>query len=157
MLVLKLSGFKKIIVIILYLKLFLLYLSGRKITNGYAYNGRLFQYSAKLFPRQSLKRFTFRVKSSDPIYFFLLSSINFTQIVNFLCLSRENYSLYILNLKCAPFNTIFRLHNIPLVFSTCQHKFKWILCTEKRVLNASFQDFCCTNINNHLICFEKKQ
>ena len=26
---------------------------------------------------------------------------------------------------------------------------------EKPVLNASFQDFWCTNINNHLICFEK--
>jgi hypothetical protein len=63
--------------------------------------------------------------------------------------------LYIRNLKYCAFNTIFRQHNIHLVFSTCQHKNKWILCSEKPVLNVSFQDFWCKNINNHLICFEK--
>ena len=50
---------------------------------------------------------------------------------------------------------IFRLRNIHLVFSTCPHKYKWILCTENPVLNASFQNFLCTNINNHPICCEK--
>ena len=50
-------------------------------------------------------------------------------------------SLYIRNLKYCTFNTIFRQHNIHLVFSTYQHKYKWILCTEKLVLKASFQDF----------------
>jgi hypothetical protein len=49
---------------------------------------------------------------------------------------------------------IFRQHNIHLVSSACQHKYKWILYTEKPVLNASFQDFY---INNHLFCFEKKR
>ena len=51
-------------------------------------------------------------------------------------------------------NTIFD-NTINLVFSTCQHKYKWILFTEKLVLNMSFQVFWCTNINNYLICFEK--
>ena len=54
------------------------------------------------------------------------------------------------HLKCCTFNTIFRQYNIYLEFSACQHKYKWILCTVKLVLNASFQDFWCTNINNHL-------
>ena len=27
---------------------------------------------------------------------------------------------------------------------------------KKTVLNASFQDFLCTKLNNHMICFEKK-
>ena len=30
-----------------------------------------------------------------------------------------------------------------------------IVYQKKTVLNASFQDFWCTNINNHLSCFEK--
>ena len=34
-------------------------------------------------------------------------------------------------------------------------KNKWILCTEKPVSKASFQDFWCPNINNHLICLVK--
>ena len=66
----------------------------------------------------------------------------------------ENY-LYIRNLKYCTFNTIFRQHYIHLEFFTCQHKYKWILSTEKLGLNASFQDFWCTNTNNHLIGFEK--
>ena len=40
--------------------------------------------------------------------------------------------LYIRNLTYALFNTICRQHFIYLVFSTCQHKYKWILCTENR-------------------------
>ena len=60
------------------------------------------------------------------------------------------------NLKYAHLTSVFRQHNIHLVLSTCQHKFKHILCTEKPVLKASFQDvFWCTNINNYLFCFEK--
>ena len=43
--------------------------------------------------------------------------------------------------KYRTFNTIFRQHNIHLVFSTWQHKYKWILCTEIPVKNNSFQDF----------------
>ena len=66
-----------------------------------------------------------------------------------------NKNLYIRNLKYFTFNTYFSTTQYHLVFSTCQHKCKSILCTEKPVLNASFQDFWCTNINNHLICFEK--
>ena len=50
--------------------------------------------------------------------------------------------MYIRNLKHAHLTSVFRQHNIHLVSSTCQHKYKWILCTEKPVLNASFQDFC---------------
>ena len=64
--------------------------------------------------------------------------------------------MYIRNLKCAHWTPIFRLHNIHLVLSTCLHKYKWILCTEKLVLNASFQDFLCTKMNIHLICLGKK-
>ena len=63
----------------------------------------------------------------------------------------QKYCLYIKNLKYCSFKTIFRQHNIHLVFSTCQNKYKLILCTEKPVLNASFHDFWCTNIDNHLI------
>jgi hypothetical protein len=63
--------------------------------------------------------------------------------------------LYIRNLKYAHLTSVFWQHNIHLVSSTCQHKYKWILCTEKPVLNVSFQDFWYTNINNHLFCFEK--
>ena len=54
--------------------------------------------------------------------------------------------------------TIFRLPNIHLVFSTCPHKYKFIFCTKNPVLNASFKDLSfkiITNMNNHLICFEK--
>ena len=54
--------------------------------------------------------------------------------------------MYIRNLKNGHLTPIFLQHNIHLVSSTCQHKYKWILCTEKPVLNASFQDFWCTNI-----------
>ena len=63
--------------------------------------------------------------------------------------------MYIRNLKYAHLTSVSRQHNIHLVSSTCQHKYKWILCTEKPILNASFQDFWCTNINNHLFCFKK--
>ena len=72
---------------------------------------------------------------------------NLKQIINII--------LYIRNLKYAHLTPIFRRHNIHLVSSTCQHKYRWILCTEKPVLNATFQDFWFTNIKNHLICFEK--
>ena len=37
--------------------------------------------------------------------------------------------------------TGFSVHNIHLVFSTCPHKYKWILCTEKPAFEASFQYF----------------
>ena len=67
----------------------------------------------------------------------------------------HKYTLYIRNLIYCTFNTIFRQHNIHLVFSTCQHKYKWTLCTEKQVLTPIFKDFWCTNINIHLICFDK--
>ena len=63
--------------------------------------------------------------------------------------------LYIRNLKCALLTHDFRLHYIHLVFSLCQLKYKWILSKKKTVLIASFQDFWCTKIDNHLICFEK--
>ena len=36
-----------------------------------------------------------------------------------------------------PLTPIFRLHNIHLVFSICQHKYKWILCTENPVFKIS--------------------
>ena len=65
--------------------------------------------------------------------------------------------LYIRNFKYAHLTPIFQIHKINLVFSTCPHKYKWILSTDKPVLNESFQDFWCTKINNHLICFEKKK
>ena len=53
-------------------------------------------------------------------------------------------TLYIRNLKCFTFNTIFRQHNIHLVFTTCQHKYKWILCAKNQVLDMNFQDFLCS-------------
>ena len=56
------------------------------------------------------------------------------------------FHLYTRNLKYWTLNTIFRQHNIRLVFCTCQHNYKGMLCTEKLVLNLSFQDFWCTNI-----------
>ena len=59
--------------------------------------------------------------------------------------------MYIINLRYAHLNPIFRLHNIHLVFSTCPHKYKLMLCTEKPVLKNRFQDFWYTNFNNHLI------
>ena len=65
--------------------------------------------------------------------------------------------LYIRNLKYAHLTPVFRQDNIHLVLSTFCHKYKWILCTEKPVSNASFQDFWCTNMNIHLICFENLQ
>ena len=58
----------------------------------------------------------------------------------------SNLYLYIRNIKYCTFDTIFRQHNIHLVFSTRK---------KKTVLNASFQDFSSTNMNNHKICFEK--
>ena len=51
------------------------------------------------------------------------------QDINFL---RYKWLFYIRNLKYAPFNTIFRLHNNHLVFTTCKHKYKLILCIENR-------------------------
>ena len=53
--------------------------------------------------------------------------------------------LYIRNLKNAHLTLIFWLHNIHLVFSTCPHKYEWILCTETLVLNASFEDLYTVN------------
>ena len=45
------------------------------------------------------------------------------------------------------------------VFSTCQHKYNpnviFDIVYHKTGLNASFQDFWCTNTNNHTICYEK--
>ena len=49
-------------------------------------------------------------------------------------------SLNLRNLKNTHLTPIFRLHNIHLVFSTCPHKYKWILCTENPVLKASFDN-----------------
>ena len=72
----------------------------------------------------------------------------------FLKEKEKNYTSEILNTaNLTPFydNTV----SINLVFSTCQHKYKWILCTEDPVLSTSIQYFWCTTINNHLICFEK--
>ena len=65
--------------------------------------------------------------------------------------------IYVWNYICT--SEILNTHkSIHLVFSTCcQHKYNWILCTKKPVSNASFQDFWCTNINNHLICFKNLQ
>ena len=62
-------------------------------------------------------------------------------ILHLITLIKHTYNLYIRNLKYAYLTPIFRLQNIHLMFSTCPHKYKWILCTEKPVLNASFQDF----------------
>ena len=50
------------------------------------------------------------------------------------------------NLNYAHLTPIFTLHNSHLVFSACSNKYKRILCTEKPVLNSSFQDFWCANI-----------
>ena len=50
-------------------------------------------------------------------------------------------TLYIRNLKYAHLTLVFRQQYVHLVFTTCQHKYKWILCTKKTVSNASFQDF----------------
>ena len=49
---------------------------------------------------------------------------------------RENFlGQKIVILNTTQWTFFFRRHNIHLVFSTCQHKYKWILCTEKPVLN----------------------
>ena len=50
--------------------------------------------------------------------------------------SNTKKPLYIRNFKYVYLTPIFLLHNIHLVFSTCPHKYKWILCTAKLVLNA---------------------
>ena len=52
--------------------------------------------------------------------------------------------------------TLFVANNIILVFSTCKHKKNGYCVPKTPVLNASFKYFWSTNINNHLICFEKK-
>ena len=57
------------------------------------------------------------------------------------------------NLENTHLTFVFQLQNIHLEFSTCPLKFKWILSTDKLVLNGIFQDF--KNINNELICFKK--
>ena len=57
-----------------------------------------------------------------------------------------NVYLFIRNLKYAYLTPAFRLHSIYLEFFTCPHRFKWLLCTEKSVSKASFQDFWCKNI-----------
>ena len=64
--------------------------------------------------------------------------------------------MYIKNHRYTNLTPVFRLYNIHLEFSTYPHKFKRILYTEKKVLNASFQDFWYTNINNHMICLKKR-
>ena len=81
-------------------------------------------------------------------YFCRLEYLLFTFIIFFhschsflLILILKILLFYLRNLKYAHLTPIFRLHNIHLVFSTHQHKHKWILCTEKPVLNGSFQDF----------------
>ena len=58
-----------------------------------------------------------------------------------------------INYVCIPeiLNTAhFSTTQYPFNILYCQHKYKWILCTEKPVLNASFQYFLCKNITNHL-------
>ena len=92
------------------------------------------------------------------MYTHFLNLHTFFKYTHIFCLwkKKKNHKFfYIRNLKYAHLTPIFRQHNIHFVSSTCQHKYKWILCTEKPVLNASSQDFWCTNINNHLFCFEK--
>ena len=60
-------------------------------------------------------------------------------------------------LNAAHLTHIFRQHNIHFIFSTYQHRYKLILCTGKLVLNASFQDFWCRNIHNHLIPYTQHE
>ena len=96
--------------------------------------------------------------TSKPVHLVSGSIVNRTKLFgrNNKCYSNQPYLfLYIRNLKYAHLTSVFRQHNINLVSSTCHHKYKCILRTEKPVLNTSFQDFLCTNINNHLFCFEK--
>ena len=47
--------------------------------------------------------------------------------------------LYIRNLKYAHLTSVFWQNNIHLISYTCQHKYTWVLCTGKPVLNASFK------------------
>ena len=49
--------------------------------------------------------------------------------------------IHIVHLKYAHLSPFFRLHNINFVFSTCPHKYKYILSNEKPVLKTSFQDY----------------
>ena len=66
--------------------------------------------------------------------------------------------MHIRNVECVLLTPVFWLHNIHLEFSiSCPHKFKWILCTNRPVLNTSFQDLWCTNISNQLIGFDKDE
>ena len=58
--------------------------------------------------------------------------------------------MYIKNIKCSHLTPVFQLRNINLEFSTCPHKFKWLLCTEKPDLK-----FLMYNLDNHMICFEE--
>ena len=51
-------------------------------------------------------------------------------------------------------NTILRQHNIDLVLYL-PTQIKMDIVYRNPVLNASLQDFLCTNMNNHLICIEK--
>ena len=68
----------------------------------------------------------------------------------------HNIYLYIRNLKYCTFNTIFPQHNIHLVFSTYQHKYKWILFYRKTGFKRQFSRFLMYKYKNtHLICFEK--
>ena len=48
-------------------------------------------------------------------------------------------TLYIRNLKNAHLKSIFRQNNIHLVSSTCQHKYKLILCTKNRFSTRVFK------------------
>ena len=89
------------------------------------------------------------------IFFSQSESRNFNKLIKITWKILFYNLLYIRNIKYCTFNTIFRQHNIHLVFYTCQHKYKRILCTINQVLNASFQDFWCSNINNHLIYFDQ--
>ena len=60
----------------------------------------------------------------------------------------SNIYLYIRNLKYCTFNTIFTQY--PANTNTNGY---WV--SKKTVLNVSWKDFWCANINNHLICLEK--
>ena len=62
--------------------------------------------------------------------------------------------MFIRKLEHAHLTPIFQLHNIHLVFSTCPHIYKCILCFENPVLNVSLQVFGWSK--NYLIiwCFK---
>ena len=122
-----------------------------------------FGYSFPLFSsllkkqkrRMNNKNFKYclSARSFDMCIYQFMRALKLTDLGTFLqSYIKLKMLLYIRKLRLTP---VFRQHNIHLVFSTCQHKYKWILCTEKPVSNASFQDFWSANINNHLICFEK--